>query len=183
MTLCIQYKHFYCFILLTLAKQLAEKAETSSEADDRLAAVEARLAELASAARDARLRHAQLDLFLDQLRAARAADTPVTEDVVTEVPNRADALELAVAELLDGPDRGFLGSRQLPRDPLEIQDRALARGQLHRGQSDRRLSAMHGPCRAGRRLLRHGRFPVRARRPRSRRPGSAPVCSPAWCTS
>ncbi|MGQ0839912.1 hypothetical protein [Actinokineospora sp.] len=84
-----------------LRLQLAEKAEASGETDQRLAALEASLAELVAAARDGRLRHAQVDLFLDEVRAALPARP--TPAAVAKLPERGAHLELAVAELLDGP--------------------------------------------------------------------------------
>lgn len=86
--------------LSDLRLRLADRSEMAETATDRLAALEQRIGELVSAARDTRLRHAQLDLFLDQVRTVQAtgADTPEIT-----APPRADHLELAMVELLDGP--------------------------------------------------------------------------------
>jgi hypothetical protein len=91
-----------------LRLQLADKAENAGDVDDRLAVIEEQITGLVAAARDARLRHAQLDLFLDSARAARGSSTA---DVRAEVPDRAAHLELAVAELLDGPAEGVRNAR------------------------------------------------------------------------
>ena len=86
-----------------LRLQLTDKAESGDAVEARLAAIEASIAELTSAAHDARLRHAQVDLFLDRARAAGSADAPVADAPVAEVPDRSAFLEPALAELLDGP--------------------------------------------------------------------------------
>ncbi|HEY4020279.1 MAG TPA: hypothetical protein VGM75_16425 [Pseudonocardiaceae bacterium] len=79
-----------------LRLRLTDKTDSGEAIEARLAAIEAGLVELSSSAHEARLRHAQVDLFLDRARAdARPAETPV--------PDRGTYLELAVAELLDGP--------------------------------------------------------------------------------
>ncbi|HJP76807.1 MAG TPA: hypothetical protein VJ914_21240 [Pseudonocardiaceae bacterium] len=85
-----------------LRLRLTDKAEGDDAIDKRLTAIEAGLAELSSSARDARLRHAQVDLFLDRARAT-ARDEARDEVPSAPVPERGDYLELAVAELLDGP--------------------------------------------------------------------------------
>jgi hypothetical protein len=89
-----------------IESQLSElklrQAETAEHADDtelRLKALEAQVAALTSASTDARLRHAQLDVALDRIRAGRA----VTE-VAADVADRESFLELALSQLLDGPD-------------------------------------------------------------------------------
>ena len=89
-----------------LRLQLTDKAEDGDAVDARLAAIEASIAELTSAAHDARLRHAQVDLFLDRARAA-ASEQPLAPSV----PDRSAYLELALAELLDGPVERIRGLR------------------------------------------------------------------------
>jgi hypothetical protein len=81
-----------------LRLRLTDKAEREDAIGTRLGAIEAGLAELSSSAHEARLRHAQVDLFLDRARA-----TPQDEAQAAPVPARGAYLELAVAELLDGP--------------------------------------------------------------------------------
>lgn len=81
--------------LSDLRLQLADKADHTDDITTRLTALEHEVAALADAARDVRLRHAQVDLLLDHLRP-----TPTPAD---PVPTRLAAMELAVAELLDGP--------------------------------------------------------------------------------
>lgn len=81
-----------------LRLQLVDTGLHAEKVDQRLNALEAQLAELTAAARDARLRNAQVDLVLDQFRQADRADT----SAVT-VPAVANGVELAIAELLDGP--------------------------------------------------------------------------------
>ncbi len=66
----------------------------AAEADQRIKALEARVAALSAESTDVRLRHAQLDLFLDKQRTGQSA---------AEVPDRDSFLELALSELLDGP--------------------------------------------------------------------------------
>lgn len=83
-----------------LRLQLVDTGLHAEKVDQRLDAIEAQLAELTAAARDARVRHAQVDLVLDQFR--RTDDAGFDAASVT-VPTRANGLELAVAELLDGP--------------------------------------------------------------------------------
>ncbi|WP_199430725.1 hypothetical protein [Qaidamihabitans albus] len=87
--------------LSDLRLQLAETTEQDAAVEQRLKALESQVAELNAAARDVRLRHAQLDLFLDELRSARPGrpDSGVAE----RVPDRDSFLELAACELLDGP--------------------------------------------------------------------------------
>jgi SAM-dependent methyltransferase len=96
-----------------LRLRLADKTEDAGGVDDRLAAVEERITGLVAAARDARFRHARLDLFLDDARAARTSGTVGSTDDVpsTDVPARPAHLELAVAELLDGPVEGVRTAR------------------------------------------------------------------------
>jgi hypothetical protein len=93
--------------LSDLRLRLAETAENADGAEQRIKALEDQLAALNSAARDVRLRHAQLDLFLDEHRAAR----PGT-DVANTVADRNSFLELAVAELLDGPAENVRAARK-----------------------------------------------------------------------
>ncbi|MGW4064707.1 hypothetical protein ACWEGE_40915 [Amycolatopsis sp. NPDC004747] len=76
----------------------AETEETGQDTDQRLKALEAQAAASASASADVRLRHAQLDLALDRVRAGTAV-----EDVAADVADRESFLELALSELLDGP--------------------------------------------------------------------------------
>ncbi|WP_433267016.1 hypothetical protein ACQPZF_00325 [Actinosynnema sp. CS-041913] len=80
-----------------LRLQLVDRETAADDVGARLERIERRLAELDSAALDTRLRHAQLDLFLDQARAT----APQVE--VSVAPDRSAALELPVAHLLDGP--------------------------------------------------------------------------------
>ncbi|MGH3516425.1 MAG: hypothetical protein ACRDQ7_03220 [Haloechinothrix sp.] len=80
--------------------QLTEKGESAGEIDSRLQRLEEAVTELMTASKVARLRHAQLDLFLDQARQSRP-DVPA-EDPVSSIPGRDEFIELAVAELLDG---------------------------------------------------------------------------------
>jgi hypothetical protein len=87
--------------LSDLRLRLTDGTDEAAGVADRLSALERRIDELVSAARDTRLRHAQLDLFLDQMRITRAAGA--TEVPSAAAPPRADHLELVVAELLDGP--------------------------------------------------------------------------------
>ncbi|WP_158879949.1 methyltransferase domain-containing protein [Amycolatopsis anabasis] len=84
--------------LSDLRLQLTEAAEKSDESQQRLKAAEEQLATLNSAARDVRSRHAQLDVFLDELRAGKTA-----AETANTVADRDSFLELAVSELLDGP--------------------------------------------------------------------------------
>jgi uncharacterized protein YunC (DUF1805 family) len=88
--------------LSDLRLRLAEKAEHADGVQTRLDELAAELASLTTAARATRLRHAQLDLFLDRMREMARADT---DDRVSppEVPDRTEVMELALVELLDGP--------------------------------------------------------------------------------
>jgi hypothetical protein len=88
--------------------RLADKTDDADSIDARLAAIEAELAGLASSAHDARLRHAQVDLFLDRARSTAEPERPRPE----QVPDRAAYLELAVTELLDGPAERVRGERR-----------------------------------------------------------------------
>ena len=84
-----------------LRLQLAESAERVDDVEQRLKALEERVAELNTAAQDARLRNARFDVLLDELRAARP-QRPGPE-LAQRVPKRESFLELAISELLDGP--------------------------------------------------------------------------------
>ncbi|MDQ3577690.1 MAG: hypothetical protein M3443_08850, partial [Actinomycetota bacterium] len=84
-----------------LRLRLVEKSATTSEVDQRLESVEARLDDLAGTQRQTRLHHAQVDLFLDEVRSA-LPEWP-TAAALAALPDRGAHLELAVAELLDGP--------------------------------------------------------------------------------
>ena len=87
--------------LSELRLQLAESAERDDDVEQRLKALEERVAELNTAAQDARLRNARFDVLLDELRAARP-QRPGPE-LAQRVPKRESFLELAISELLDGP--------------------------------------------------------------------------------
>lgn len=82
---------------------LADKAEHTEDVQARLTGIEGELATLTAASRDVRLRHAQVDLVLDQLRPARRDEASAEEAPAVEVPTRLAPLELALVELLDGP--------------------------------------------------------------------------------
>lgn len=84
-----------------LRLRLTDETGAAEAVAERLSVLERRIDELVAAARDTRLRHAQLDLFLDQVRIARAAGDVEVPSAVA--PPRADHLELVVVELLDGP--------------------------------------------------------------------------------
>jgi len=92
-----------------LRLRLAETAESSSGFEQRVKAMEDQVATLSSAARDVRLRHAQLDLYLDELRDARPG-RPKPE-VADKVADRDSFLELALSELLDGSSEGLRAAR------------------------------------------------------------------------
>lgn len=109
-------QRFYALIggvrteLSDLRLALAEKAEGNLELETRLRTLESAVAELNATARDARLRHAQLDLFLDRARTVDPTETGTetggsngAASVAAAIPPRSAFLELAVAELLDGP--------------------------------------------------------------------------------
>src|SRR3979490_2004557 len=93
--------------LSDLRLRFAETAENADGAEQRIKAMEEQLAALNSAARDVRLRHAQLDLFLDEHRSAQ----PGT-GVANTVADRNSFLELAVSELLDGPAENVRAARE-----------------------------------------------------------------------
>jgi hypothetical protein len=106
-----------------LQLQAADGSEQAGDVAQRLKTLEAQVATLASASTDTRLRHAQLDLFLDRVRAANAvksarsarsvgSEEPGVEEVAESVADRAEFLELAVAELLDGPAERVRGIRR-----------------------------------------------------------------------
>ncbi|WP_330271731.1 hypothetical protein OG205_32400 [Lentzea sp. NBC_00516] len=86
--------------LSDLRLQLVDTGLHEEKVDQRLDAIEAQLAELVAASRDARLRNAQVDLVLDRFR--RSADAGFDASTVA-IPARANGVELAIAELLDGP--------------------------------------------------------------------------------
>jgi hypothetical protein len=85
--------------LSELKLQQADTGELADDAEQRLKAVEAQVSALTSASVDVRLRHAQLDVALDRVRAGSAV-TAVAEDVA----DRESFLELALSQLLDGPE-------------------------------------------------------------------------------
>jgi hypothetical protein len=87
--------------LSDLRMQLGDRLSDNAETDLRIKAMEEQIGTLTAAAQDVRLRHVQLDLFLDELRSARP-DRPGSE-VLDTVGDRNDFIELAVSELLDGP--------------------------------------------------------------------------------
>jgi hypothetical protein len=93
--------------LSDLRLRFAEAAENADGAEHRIKAMEEQLAALNSAARDVRLRHAQLDLFLDEHRSAQ----PGT-GVANTVADRNSFLELAVSEILDGPAENVRAARE-----------------------------------------------------------------------
>jgi hypothetical protein len=92
-----------------LRLRLAETAENSGGFEQRVKAIEDQVATLSSAARDVRLRHAQLDLYLDELRDARPGRPKA--DVAGKVASRDSFLELALSELLDGPSEQLRAAR------------------------------------------------------------------------
>ncbi|HET9144327.1 methyltransferase domain-containing protein [Actinophytocola sp.] len=83
-----------------LRLRLAEKQEETDDVAQRLAALDRQLAALVAGTRDLRTRHAHLDLLIDKLRAEPDRAVQAT---VAALPNRDAFLELAIAELLDGP--------------------------------------------------------------------------------
>jgi hypothetical protein len=85
--------------LSDLRLELAQRQDGSGEFELRLKEAEERLARLDNATRDLRLRHTHLDLYLDELRSAE----PAAAQRPAAVPDRGSFIELAVAELLDGP--------------------------------------------------------------------------------
>jgi hypothetical protein len=93
--------------LSELKLQQAETGEHADDAEQRLKALEAQVAALTSASADARLRHAQLDVALDGVRAGRAVP-----DVAADVADRESFLELALSQLLDGPESRVRESRK-----------------------------------------------------------------------
>ena len=118
--------------LSDLRLRLAEKAEDSLDVGKRLAALEDGLRDLAAAAQDARVRHAQVDLFLDEVRAA-LPDAPDGAKLAA-LPDRADNLELAVVELLDGPEDRVREKRAVHLDDVRatggpVFDAAPGRGE------------------------------------------------------
>ncbi|CCH27400.1 methyltransferase domain-containing protein [Actinosynnema sp. NPDC047251] len=89
-----------------LRLRLVDRETATDEVAERLDRIERKLADLDSAALDTRLRHAQLDLFLDRARAT----APEVE--VGAVPDRAANLEIPVAHLLDGPEDRVRAGRE-----------------------------------------------------------------------
>ncbi|MCR6486266.1 hypothetical protein M8542_25900 [Amycolatopsis sp. OK19-0408] len=102
----------------------AESAETGDDVEQRLKALETQVAALTSAATDVRLRHAQLDLALDRVRAG-------AEPAEVEAADRESFLELALIELLDGPADHVREARRayLPLVTGPVFDVAPARGE------------------------------------------------------
>jgi hypothetical protein len=86
--------------LSDLRLRFAETAENTDKAEQRLKAVDEQIAALNAINRDVRLRHAQLDLFLDKQRSARPA---TAAEIANTTADRESFLELALSELLDGP--------------------------------------------------------------------------------
>lgn len=84
-----------------LQLRLAESAERNDGVEQRLKALEQQVEALTEAARHDRVRNARFELFLDEVRAA--LPKPPAPEVTDRVPGRESFLELAVAELLDGP--------------------------------------------------------------------------------
>lgn len=109
--------------LSELRLELTEKAEDTTGAQQRIKDLEARVAGLLAADRDARLRHAQLDLFLDEIRAG----LPERPDrrVAESAPDRAAFLEPAVSALVDGPAEAVREQRE---GHLPVLRAALAAG-------------------------------------------------------
>jgi hypothetical protein len=95
--------------LSDLHMQLTEQGENAADGGQRVKAMEQQIAALTVAAQDVRLRHVQLDLFLDELRAARP-EKPRNE-VADTVGDRSHFIELAISELLDGPADGVRAAR------------------------------------------------------------------------
>jgi hypothetical protein len=92
-----------------LRLRLAETAENAGGSEQRVKALEEQVAALNSAARDVRLRHAQLDVYLDELREARPGKSKA--DVANTIADRDSFLELALSELLDGPSERVRAAR------------------------------------------------------------------------
>jgi hypothetical protein len=100
--------------LSELRLQLADSAEHAEDVELRLKALEEQVATLSSAAQDVRSRHAQLDLFLDEIRATRPEKpgANAVQKAAEAVPGRDSFLELAVIELLDGPEERVSAARR-----------------------------------------------------------------------
>ncbi len=90
--------------------RLTESDERNDGVEQRLKALEQQVEVLNDAARHDRLRHARLDLFLDELRTALPG--PPDPGITDRVPGRESFLELAVSELLDGPVDRVRAARQ-----------------------------------------------------------------------
>jgi len=115
--------------LSELRLRQVEATDAETGAGQRIKALEAQVAALSAESTDVRLRHAQLDLFLDRMRGGQSA-----ADVAAEVPDRDSFLELALSELLDGPAEKVRAARQayLPLVAEEggpVFDAAPARGE------------------------------------------------------
>jgi hypothetical protein len=100
--------------LSDLRMQLGDRMENSAEIEQRVKAMEEQVAALLSSARDVRLRHVQLDLFLDEMRTAnpREPKNAVTQSVTQAVGDRSHFIELALTELLDGPAEQVRAARK-----------------------------------------------------------------------
>lgn len=96
-----------------LRLQMATTQEESADTELRLKTIEGELARVASAAKDAAMRQAQLDLLTDQLQPYAGEQT----DIVAKIPDRAAFIEMATAALLDGPTEQAR-ARRLPYLPL-----------------------------------------------------------------
>ena len=91
-----------------LRLRIATADEAGDGTGQRLKALETQVAALGTTARDVRLRHAQLDVFLDAVRTGRPA-----AEAAADVPSRDSFLELALSELLDGPAEQVRLARQV----------------------------------------------------------------------
>ncbi|MGH3434824.1 MAG: hypothetical protein ACRDQB_18525, partial [Thermocrispum sp.] len=80
---------------------LADKTGRADEFAERLRALESAVTALSVAETNARLRNAQVDTLLDRAREPRTDHAPALD--VAGVPDGGDFIELACAELLDGP--------------------------------------------------------------------------------
>jgi hypothetical protein len=90
--------------LSDLRMQLGDRLSDTGEIEHRVKALEEQISALLAAAQDTRLRHVQLDLFLDEMRANGTAKTNAPQIQVTAATgDREHFIDLALAELLDGP--------------------------------------------------------------------------------
>jgi hypothetical protein len=96
--------------LSDLRMQLGDRMENNAEIEQRVKAMEEQVAALLSSARDVRLRHVQLDLFLDEMRTANPQGP--TKAVTETVGDRSHFIELALTELLDGPAEQVRAARK-----------------------------------------------------------------------